>query len=421
MKIVRLEAENIKRLKAVSIEPTGAVITVGGKNGAGKSSVLDSVAYALGGKNLIPGKPIREGEDKGHTQVDLGDIVVTRKWTTKGISTLTIKNKDGAVYPSPQKMLDKMIGDLSFDPLEFSRMHPKKQAETLRGFSDFDFEKQDELIKTSFDERSLLNKEVESLKAQLEGLTFHEDAPAEEVDPTEVYKKIEEGREHNQKKGQLHSAVQEWKNGVDVLTETIKEQLDRIQELQQAVEANQKKLQATETGLKDATKEYEEFKEIDVSPLETKMAQAQEINRKIADNKRHGELAERLQAKAKEADDLTVKVQALRDERTKAVSDAKLPVEGLTFGTDGVAINGIPFEQCSSAEQLKTSVAVGLAMNPKLKIMQVREGSLLDEESLQAISKMVEDADAQIWVEKISETGEGVTVHIEDGMVVEKE
>lgn len=104
MKIIRLEAENVKRLQAVSIVPQGDTVVIGGKNGQGKSSTLDSIAYALGGKRLIPEKPINNGHDKAKISVDLDSgLTVTRTFTKNGGGSLFVSNADGARYQSPQK------------------------------------------------------------------------------------------------------------------------------------------------------------------------------------------------------------------------------------------------------------------------------------------------------------------------------
>src|SRR3990172_5374450 len=132
MKIIELQSENIERLKAVRIKPDGSLVQSTGKNGAGKTSVLDSITMALAGGDVIPEKPIREGENKAKIVVDLGDIKVTRTWTGNDKTYLAVETKEGAKYPSPQALLDILTGKLSFDPLEFARMEPNKQVETLR-------------------------------------------------------------------------------------------------------------------------------------------------------------------------------------------------------------------------------------------------------------------------------------------------
>ncbi len=102
MKIVALEVENVKYLRVVNIEPNGSLVIVGGDNAAGKTSVLDSIEYALNGASSIPAKPIRNGQKKARVVLDWGDIQVTRTFTEKG-TNLTVKNKDCATFASPQK------------------------------------------------------------------------------------------------------------------------------------------------------------------------------------------------------------------------------------------------------------------------------------------------------------------------------
>ena len=132
MKIIELQAENVKRLKAVEIRPDGTVQVIGGNNAQGKSSVLDAIWLALGGGKASKDTPvpIREGQDHASVRLDLGDLVVTRTWTKKG-TNLKVESADGAAYRSPQSMLDALVGQLSFDPLAFTRLSPKEQREAL--------------------------------------------------------------------------------------------------------------------------------------------------------------------------------------------------------------------------------------------------------------------------------------------------
>ena len=115
MKIVKLTAENIKKLRAVEIVPQGNVVKISGKNEQGKTTVLDSIFWALGGTKAIQEEPIRQGETKASIRLELDDLVVTRTFTP-GNSYLKVENKEGTSFKSPQAMLDKLVGKLSFDP-----------------------------------------------------------------------------------------------------------------------------------------------------------------------------------------------------------------------------------------------------------------------------------------------------------------
>ena len=126
-----------------------------------------------------------------------------------------------------------------------------------------------------------------------------------------------------------------------------------------------------------------------------------------------------LQIKRTEADNLTSKMEEIDQRKAMLISNANFPVEGMSFDENGVLYNGLPFKQEGTAGQIRISVAMGLAMNPKLKVILIRDGSLLDADNLAMIGKMAEEAGAQIWVEKVTEDGQGVSVIIEDGMVKE--
>ena len=177
MKIIQLEAQNVKRLKAIEIRPDGNLVVIGGKNGAGKSSVLDSIAYVLGGKDAIPSQPVRKGEKKATVVCELDNLIVKRTITATGGGTLTVENKEGAVFKSPQAMLDALCGELTFDPLEFSRMSARKQAETLKGLVGLDFSELENERQSLYDERTRINTDGKALKARFEGMQEYPEAP----------------------------------------------------------------------------------------------------------------------------------------------------------------------------------------------------------------------------------------------------
>jgi len=167
MKIIRLQAENIKRLIAVEIQPSSNLVQITGKNGNGKTSVLDSIWWCLSGGQNIQSKPIRTGENQAVVVLDLGEMVVTRKFKLnkegETTSSLTVENKVGVKFPSPQALLDKLLGDLTFDPLGFARMEARKQFETLRKFvPSVDFDAIDKQNKEDYDARTDVNRQYKA-------------------------------------------------------------------------------------------------------------------------------------------------------------------------------------------------------------------------------------------------------------------
>jgi DNA repair exonuclease SbcCD ATPase subunit len=109
MTITKLTIQNLMKISLAEITPEGNMVVIAGKNGQGKTSILNSFAFALGGKRLIPERPIKDGETSAQVTVELDDYTVTRRWTANDKSTVKIESKDGAIYKSPQNMLDKVV------------------------------------------------------------------------------------------------------------------------------------------------------------------------------------------------------------------------------------------------------------------------------------------------------------------------
>jgi len=154
----------------------------------------------------------------------------------------------------------------------------------------------------------------------------------------------------------------------------------------------------------------------DLADIRKRISQAEMINERVRLAKDRAALDAQLQTIKKSSEELTEKLTEIDQRKANLLSEAKFPVPGLGFDGDEVTLDDLPLQQASSAEQLRVSVAMGLALNPKLRVMLVRDGSLLDEESLAMVAKMSEEADAQIWIEQV-DRGQKVGVVIEDGHV----
>lgn len=173
MRILNLVAENFKRLQVVEIKPDGSLIQVQGKNAQGKSSVLDAIWAALGGKKAIPGEPIRRGADEARIELLLGDdqkteYVVKRTFGRGREPQIVVEAPDGARYATPQTLLDGLLGALSFDPLAFARMAPKDQAAELQKLvPDVDFDAIDAANRGDYERRTAINREAKALCSAL--------------------------------------------------------------------------------------------------------------------------------------------------------------------------------------------------------------------------------------------------------------
>lgn len=398
MKIVSLEAENVKHLRAVHIKPDGSAVIIGGDNEQGKTCVLDSIEYALHGAGSIPAKPIRTGQKKARVVLDLGKLVVTRTFTTKG-TNLTVKNKDGATFGSPQAMLDELVGELSFDPLEFSKMDARKQAEVLKQLVGLDFDSLNAKYKKFFDERTAINREGKALKASLNQMIKHDDTPDEEVSIQEIGEKYAEALEHNR-------VIEHTRRGLDTQKGELALLKKRVKDLDKSIKIQQKTI--------------DENKIVDVDSIQQTMKKTEQTNSYVRSNRMYNEVDAQVSDLRKKSMSLTGKITDLVDKKSEMLEKAKFPIEGLAIDEDGVTFEDIPFVQCSAAQRIRVSVAIGLAMNPELRVLLIREGSLLDTKNLALIAKMAEDADAQIWIERVSRGAE-CQVIIEAGEVLQPE
>lgn len=425
MKILKLNAENVKKLVAIEIAPHGDIVKITGKNGAGKSSVLDAIWWALAGASHIQAQPIRKGQEKARIRLDLGDLVVERKFSEKG-STLTVENMSGARFPSPQKMLDELLGELSFDPLAFSRMDPRKQFDELRRVSeiDVDIDALDALNKSDYAKRTDINRDAKARRAQAEGVRMPEGKPAELIDESTLVDDLQkageinadiETRKENRKNAQA-MADEKKKQGVDAryrasdLREQANKEDDRASKLLEEAAAIEKKIDAAQPLPSS----------VDVAALRAKIDEARQANARATIHRQAvknrdayiGE-AERLEDKSAE---LTANIEARNKAKDKAIANAKMPVDGIGFGDGVVTYNGIPLDQASSAEQLRVSLSIAMAANPKLRVIRIQDGSLLDDDSLAAISEAAAVNDYQVWIEMVDTSGK-VGIVIEDGMV----
>lgn len=426
MRIVQLTAENIKRLKAVEITPTGDLVVVSGKNGAGKSSVLDAITYALAGKGAQCPEPVRRGAKKGEVVCDLGDLIVTRTFTAGGGGSLVVKAPDGAAKASPQTILDKLVGRLSFDPLEFSRMKPRDQAETIRAIVGLDFSALEQEKTDVYERRTEVNREVKAISARLEALPSATGLPEEEVSLDTLMGKLRAGREENERNAEKLRELRA-KNDICARLED-----DRRHVLSQILDLEEKLAEWKERGLQvmaalDAAKKdadgsvlaVAKLTDVDLSAVELEIANLQETNRRVAAAKQRRELERALRSQQRLADVLTQTLADLEEERVRTIAGTALPVPGLGFSEEGaLTMNGLPFEQASQAEQLRVSIAVGMAANPELRVMMIRDGSLLDSDSLALVAGLAKDNDFQVWCERVEDDSHSSLV-LEDGTVVE--
>lgn len=421
MKIVKLNAENIKKLQAVEITPQGDVVTIAGKNGAGKSSILDSIWWALAGTSHIQAEPIRKGQTRARIRLDLGELIVERRFTEGG-SSLSVENAEGARFPSPQKMLDALLGELSFDPLAFSRMEPRKQFDELRRVAklEVDIETLDGLNRSDYAKRTDVNREAKARRAQAEGISFPPDTPDAPVNIDNLAGELEEAGKFNAEIERRSARRREAEAKIETTRGAAQVARTRAEALRNEADAAER-LAASLTEEADMlAKRLAEAEPLpepkDTERIRVSITAAQERNRNAAKREQKVKLTAEAVALEAQSRALTEQMEARDKEKADAIKEAQMPVEGLGFGDGVVTYRGIPLVQASSAEQLRVSVAIAMAANPKIRVIRIQDGSLLDDDGLAAVAEMAKANDYQIWIERVATDGK-VGILIEDGMV----
>lgn len=436
-RIIALHTENIKRLTAVKITPDGNLVTIGGKNAAGKSSVLDSIEYALGGSKGIPVDVIRRGASKAKTELVIdGDppLVVTRRYSSKGTSVEIRKQGSGEKLTSPQSVLDAMSNRIAFDPLRFARSEPSEQARTLRGLVGLDFSDLDRQRQELYTTRTQINRDAKDEQAVLAVMEPATDAPAEEVNTAALIDAITEAQDHNkqldalkQEVEGLHASVAAHRKRRDIIAsdkDSIEKQILELQDKlivladeDQKLLAAQEKIQGT---IEIAEGSIETFQTIDEAALRIDLANANETNARVQAKAAYAQQVKRIEARLAESEKITEMITTIDDRKQRMLADAKWPIEGLGFDEAGVTYNGLPFQNASSAEQTRISVAMGVALNPQLSVFLVRDGSLLDSDSMAQLAELADAHNCQFWIERVGTDGDCAVI-IEDGHVAGQE
>jgi DNA repair exonuclease SbcCD ATPase subunit len=411
MKIVSLQAENIKRLIAVEIRPDTNLVQITGKNGQGKTSVLDAIWWALTGKSNVQAVPIRKGAERAVIRLDIGEFRITRTFTAKEggeyTTTITVDTDAGARLASPQDVLNAIVGDLAFDPLEFIRLKPKEQFDLAKAFvPGIDFAALAKEDKDEYDRRTDLNRSVKALRAQAEGIQVPAGQVAQVMDLSALEKQLGEAAEHNTMVERRRNQRQAFIDSIAARKEELADLQERIKGLETQIAEGEKKLKEAE-ALPDP---------IDTGKVMSKLEEGRRSNAHAHLAKRRADLNAEAAAAEDEALKLTRSMEKREEDKQKAIAAAKMPVHGLTFSGESVLFQGLPFDQASTSQQLRAGVAIAAALNPRLRVAFIRDGSLLDDDAMSWLQDWADEHDMQVWVERVDPSG-SIGFVIEDGML----
>ncbi len=454
MRIINLYAKDVKRVAVVDITPAGDIVEIAGENNQGKSTVLDCFWWALAGKKSHQREPIRTGAEEAVIRLDLGEMIVKRTWSKeRGTTQVKVYNPVGAKpgtpdedlpdWKKPQDILDNLLGSLTFDPSAFMLKDERDQFEQLRKIAavDVDLDALDTANRLDFAVRATVNRDAKERAAQGVHDGFDE-LPKEKVDESAIVDRLQKAGEHNASietrkarreqaehdiKNDLLAAVrhranaaaakQSWDTRLAELEAQIKrERLEKgvvIADWNLAARDNDTSVEILQRKLDNAEPLPDP---IDPSEIRTELAAAQENNR-VFEIKLGLEAARREAAEFQaESKMITQRMEARTQQKMDAISKAKIPIPGLGFGEGYLTYNDLPLEQASDSEKLTVSTEIGMAENPKLRLMRIKYGDQFDAGSMKALAKIAKKNDFQIWVERVAPSSDAAII-MENGMV----
>ena len=423
MRVIGLKIQDFKRIRVMDITPNEFVNRISGANGSGKTSALDAIEVCLRGTRNVPSKPVRKGAQKSIIEVGIGsdgkaEWIVRRSFTEGGSKNgfLTVEPTDGkSRLQGPQEFLNKLVGPNSFDPLEFIRMGAKEQFETVYRIvlpdvdpKSLDIEKNPDYLK-----RRELKKEIKALETRRDAIQIPDNLPMEKRDEAKLLKELGEVGEYN-------ARIEREKNQRAQISRNQEELLWANNQLRDQIERLQKELKQGVADYDRTSRIMEEWKPLaapkDPAHYTQAINEARILNAAIDRRGQRDELQKEIDGISKRVDTISDQLDELEAKQTKAIEEAKFPIPGLAFGNEEVIFEGIPFAQVSNADQIRASVAIGMADNPELRVMRIKDGSLLDDASMKIIADMCVKEDFQLFCEIVDTSGD-VGVYLEEGEV----
>lgn len=399
-----LEIENFKRVKALKLKLDHHLTIVGGDNGQGKTSVLDAIAWTLGGDKFKPSNPITDGADRLAIRIELSNGIVAER-VNKG--TLRVSDPSGKL--GGQELLKSFISTFALDLSEFMRASGPEKARLLaramgneKEILDLDAEE-----KKARDSRYLARQEMDRLVAYAKSLPYYEDAPAAPINASEIAEKL--------------SAALQAKSEYDKLMARLEQLANRSLEIAKQIEEFRKELVRIDEESAEIDKKIMQLPSFENSyKLKEQLQQAESLNAKYRANEAfrqamaQAEQAKEAFQKAEEA------VKVIQQKKQELASKAKTLLPGLAIEDGELVYNGKRWDCMSGAEQLKVATAISHALNPKMGFVLVDGLEQLDLNSLQEFARWVAEVGMQCIATRVSK-GPECSIIIEEGVAVSNE
>lgn len=413
VKINKLEIENVKRIKAVQLEPNASGLTViGGRNRQGKTSVIDAIAWALGGDRFRPSAAQREGAlTPPDLRVELDNgLIVERRGKNSELKVTDPSGRRGG-----QQLLNEFVEQLALDLPRFMQASSREKANTLLQIIGL----REQLAALEGQEQDLYNRrrsigQIATQKAKYaEELPFDPSAPTEPVSVSELIRQQQEilarNGENQRKRAQAASLQAE------------EERLRRqVAEMQQRLTEMQTRYDEVCRSLEIAQKSAAALQDESTAELEANIANIEQLNRRVQSNlDRERALDEAAQYQA-EYEGLSVALEKCRKEKLELLAGAQMPLPGLSVAEGELVYQGQRWDNMSASEQLRVAVAVVRRLNPKCGFVLLDKLEQMDLPTLQEFGRWLEAEGLQVIATRVSCGGE-CSVIIEDGYIKEPE
>lgn len=414
IKINKLEIENVKRVKAVKLEPSQTGLTiVGGNNNQGKTSVLDSIAWALGGAAYKPSKAERDGSvTPPHLHIVLSNgLVVERKGKNSDLKVTDPKGQKAG-----QQLLDSFVEKLALDLPKFMEASDTEKANTLLniigvGSQLKELEQQEKEI---YNERLAIGRIADQKAKFAKEQEYFPDAPKDLISASELIQQQQEilaRNGENQKKRDRLSEITFEKNRIFDEAQRLEEQIKSLQErLDERKKAYENAAKDEEIAMKTANELQDESTE----ELEKSLADIEEINRKVRINLDKDKAEDDAREYQVQYDSLTVKLNDVRKQKTELLNNANLPLPELTVDDGKLLYKGQQWDNMSGSDRLKVATAIVRKLKPDCGFVLMDKLEQMDMITLKEFSEWLEKEDLQVIATRVS-TGEECSIIIEDG------
>lgn len=399
-KITSLELENIKRIKAVQISPTETGLTViGGRNGQGKTSVLDAIMWILGGERYRPSEPKREGSvTPPYGKITLSNgLIVERKGKNSDLKVI-----DPSGNRAGQQLLNEFISQFALDLPKFMNGNNKEKADTLLqviGVGDKLYEL-DQQEKELYNQRRTIGQIADQKKKYAAELPVYPDVPAEPISATKLIKEQQEILAINGENQRKRQRLAKLQSEADTLRGQIEELL-----------AKQAKIHS---DLEIAQMDAKDLQDQSTAEIEKSIADIEEINRKVRMNLDKEKAETEAQEYTNKYEAHTERIEAVRKERANLLDGANLPLEGLSVEDGELTYKGFKWDNLSGADQMKVGVAIVRKLNPKCGFVLLDKLEQMDLDTLKEFSAWLKQEGLQVIATRVS-TGDECSIIIEDG------